>query len=122
MKYVKLILSVIVILQIAMLFAGCVPDQYEPEEGIWYCDELQIQLSYESYAQCYIIEDDEKILCACGSDRGVKYIHVTCLERNHPQYKLGDVIFFAEVISLNDTELLVYDEQTEQQYVFLRIE
>lgn len=116
-------------LRIALLFmilfsvwcVGCVPDQYEPEEGIWYCDELQIQLSYESDAECFVIKDGEKIRCACGSDRGVNHIEVSCQHENHPDYRLAELIFSAEIISLNESELLVYDEQTDRQYVFLRI-
>lgn len=122
MKCTKRILVMIIILQIVTLCAGCVPDQYEPEEGVWYCDELQIQLSYEAHTQSYIIQNDEKILCACGSDRGVKYIQVFCQERNHPDYELGELIFLAEIISLDEMQLIVYDEQTEKQYIFYKID
>ena len=109
-------------MQYIFLCTGCVPTQYEPQEGVWYCEELQIQLSYKSDAPCFVIENDEKIVCGCGSDRGVNYIQVLCQETDNPYYYLGEMVFCAEIISLNDVELIVYDESTQEQYAFYRID
>lgn len=103
-------------------FVGCTPDQYEPKEGIWFCEELQIQLSYEQHTQSFTIINGEKIKCACGSDRGVPYLHVSCQETDHPMYRLGQEIFSAKIISLSETEFVVYDEESLQRYVFIRQE
>lgn len=104
------------------VFAGCTPVQYEPEDGVWFCEELQIQLSYEQDAQSFVIRDGEQIICACGSDRGVPYIYVSCQETNNSIYSLGEEIFYAKIIELSETELLVCDEETMRQYTFTRLE
>lgn len=120
MKYSKGIRLFLILFQVLFTCAGCVPDQYEPEEGVWVCEELQIQLSYEQNTPCFVVKNGEKIICACGSDRGVQYIYVSCQEKDHPVYDLGEEIFSAKIVSLSETELVVYDEQDKQQYIFIR--
>lgn len=101
---------------------GCTPDQYEPENGVWYCEDLQIQLSYDIGKECYAIIDGEKIKTACGSDRGVNRLCVSNQQKGHPKYYMGETIFVAEIISLNETEFVVYDEQAQREFVFYRVE
>lgn len=115
------------ILLIALLFIitcsiiVCFPDQYAPEDGIWYCEELLIQLSYEPESPCFIIENNQEIVCACGSDRGSDRINIFCQDAGQSEYHMGELVFSAQVISLNDIELVVFDENTNQQYIFRKI-
>ena len=122
MKLGKGIRIFVIILLILILCAGCVPDQYEPEEGVWFCKELQMQLSYEKGIQSFLVENGEKIICSCGSDRGVQYLFVTNYDMSHPCYSFDEELFTARIISLSETEFLVYDEQAERYYTFLRID
>lgn len=101
---------------------GCTPNRYEPEEGVWYCEDLQIQLSYDIGKECYVIINGEKIKAACGSDRGVNWLYVTSQQQGHPKFDLAEVIFSAEIISLNEVEFIVYDEQAKREFVFYRME
>lgn len=94
--------------------------RYEPNEGIWFCEELQIQLDYSGKAETFVIESGAKIQCGCGSDRGIKEIRVYCQEFDHPTYKLAELIFCADIKKLTDRTLTVVDPQTEQEYVFVR--
>ena len=112
----------IAIIQLLILCAGCTPDQYEPEDGVWFCEVLQMQLSYEKDVQSFFVENGDKIICACGSDKGVPYLFVSVQEAHHPIYALGEEIFCAKIISVSETEFVVYDERNECQYVFLPIE
>lgn len=120
MKFRTIILYTIALCTVFCI--GCTPDQYEPEDGVWYCEDLQIQLSYDVGKECYAIIDGEKITAACGSDRGVKRLYVSSQQKDHPKYYLGKTIFAAEIISLNETEFVVYDEQAQREYIFYRIE
>ena len=116
--------KVIMIYSIVLCFfscIGCTPDQYEPENGVWYCDELQIQLSYDVGKECYAIINGEKIKAACGSDRGVSRLCVSIQQEDHPEYNMGETFFEAEIINLNEHEFVVYDEQTQREYIFYRI-
>ena len=123
MKY-KLIIVVcgIGILAI-MLFAWItyIP-QYEPKEGIWVCDELQIQLDYDSGNESFIIENGVKIHCGHGSDRGVKRIQVHSQDINNLDYDLGELIFAADITKLTDSMMTVFDPLTEKEYTFVRID
>ena len=120
------ITSRIQVLVLFMLFtvlcAGCTAKQYEPEDGIWYCEELEMQLSYDKDGQSYVVENGEKIICACGSDKGVPYLFVSIQEVHHSSYSLGEEIFCAKIISVSETEFVVYDENNERQYIFSRID
>ena len=101
---------------------GCTPDQYEPLNGVWYCEDLQMQLSYDVGKESYVIIAGEKIAIACGSDSGVSRLCVSNQQRNHPEYHMGETIFEAEIISLNATKFVVYDMQAQREFVFYRIE
>lgn len=114
---------IIYIMALCFIFCmGCTPDQYEPESGVWYCEDLQIQLSYDVEKECFAIINGEKITAACGSDRGVSRLSVYNQQENHPEYYMGETIFEALIVSLNEQEFVVYDEQTQRKYVFYRIE
>lgn len=116
---------IILSLAVVMFFVfciGCTPDQYEPENGVWYCEELQIQLSYDVGKECFIVINGEKIAAACGSDRGVNRLVVSSQQANHPDYYMGETIYEAEIISLNEQEFVVYDEQAQREFVFYRVE
>jgi len=116
-----LAIVLIAILILMVLAVGIIfPGQYEPEEGVWFCKALQIQLSYEQGEETFIIEDGKKIICGCGSDRGVKAVYLFCQEFNHPEYDLDEVIFAAQIIKCNNSLLLVREEKTQQEYTFLR--
>ena len=123
LDYLFLTIVLIAILVLLVLVMGIVfPVQYEPEEGNWFCEALQIQLSYEQDGESFVIEDGKKIICGCGSDRGVKAVYLSCQEVNHPEYDLGEVLFVAEIIKCNDSILLVREEKTQQEYTFFRMD
>ena len=64
------------VLLFALISAIAYTPNYEPEEGIWYCEQLQIQLDYSGKGETFIKKDDVKIRCSCGSDRAVKMLQV----------------------------------------------
>lgn len=97
------------------------PVQWEPTQGVWFCDELSIQLSYEEDDESFIIEDGNKIICACGSDRGSRRIEVSCQDNSTRDYYMGELVFSAEILSLEGNELNVYHKETEREYIFLKV-
>jgi len=117
-----LFLVFLFILATAVISILMFPPRYEPEEGVWFCEELQIQISYEKNANTFLIENGEKINCACGSDRGVKELQVYCQEWDHPTYRLDEMIFCADIKKLTDKTLTVFDPLAKQEYIFIRID
>ena len=123
LDYFYLAIMLIAILILIVLAVGIIfPVQHEPEEGIWFCEALQIQLCYEQDGETFIIEDGKKIICSCGSDRGAKAVDVHCQEFDHLEYDLGETIFAAEIVKCSNGILLVREEKTQQEYMFLRID
>ena len=119
MKKKPIIFLILMTLLVRSVFVGCEPVRYEPQEGVQYCEELQIQLSYEHDAATYITENGDKIFGICGTDRGSKLIGILC-QSTHGGHYVGEEIFLAEIISLDDQALVLYDEASKQQYVFQR--
>ena len=111
---------IFVLLSLLLLTASCTPDSFEPEEGVWYCPELNIQLSYESGIPSYIVVEGETVICACGSDRGVDRILLYCQQQGHPQYHMGQLLFSAQVLELTREELTVSVDSPDNRYVFRR--
>ena len=122
MKKLWMILLLGPIVYLVILFANIayIP-QYEPDEGIWFCEELQIQLDYNGGNETFI-EEGEMLHCGCGSDRGVNEIQVSCEQRNHPTYELGELVFRAEIKQLTDKKMTVFKLTTGEEYIFVRID
>lgn len=116
-----IIFLVLLTLLLHSIFVGCEPVRYEPQEGVWYCEELQAQLSYEKDAATYITENGDRIFGICGTDRGSKLIGILC-QSTHGGHYVGEELFLAEIISLDDDTLVLCDEYSGQEYVFQRID
>ena len=123
MKY-KLVIVIWCISILAIILFAWVANipQYEPKAGIWMCDELQIQLDYDSGNESFIIENGVKIHCGHGSDRGVNRIQVYSQDFDNLDYDLGEMIFAADITMLTEAMMTVYDPLTEKEYIFVRID
>lgn len=102
-------------------FIGCTVAEFYPEEGEWYCEELQLQLSFDGQGDCYYIVGDEKVKCACGSDRGSRWLTVGCQEADSKYFDLGEEVFSAEFVRLDQEKLVVCEKKTETEYIFYRV-
>lgn len=104
------------------MLASCAPTTYFPEEGHWYCAELQMQLDFGDDGDCYVIINGKKMACGCGADSGSKWLSVGCQEVNCDYCDLGEEIFGAIFVSLSETELVVQSKDNGTEYTFLRTE
>lgn len=105
---------------ILFILPGCA-DEFYPEDGEWYCEELQLQLAFGGQGDCFYMFNNEKILCACGSDRGSRWLTVGCQDADSNYFSLGEEVFGAEFVGLDQDKLVVYDTATNTEYVFYRI-
>ena len=92
---------------------------WRPEQGVWYCEELHMQLSFEKGYKSYVILDGEAILCACENDRGSKNLLVLCQEPNVKGYEIGDPIFSGRYVDLNNNKYTVKDNDSHELYTFV---
>ena len=130
MKFVKtlakivfggLISYVCLNLIIIFIFTHPTPSVVRPDEGIWYCEELKIQLSFEDDSS-YTVVNGRSISCTWGNDRGSDVIMVLCQEPNIEEYRLGDTVFWGHYVHLTDDEYIVSDGTTSVEYTFERID
>ena len=94
-----------------------------PTEDQWYCDDLQLILSFGVPEKTYIIhkETNQKVSCYWGSDLGSGILYVACNEENAP-WELGEGVFLGKYVSQTDTELVLRDYDTGIEYTFRRID
>ena len=113
---VLLLLSIVFQLFLAYLF---VPVNQFPDNGVWYCEEYQIQISFESGTHSYVTIDGEPIRCTTGNDRGSRWLYLCCDERRNEHYMRGESVFGGELVYL-DEETLVLEDERGIEYRFVR--
>ena len=91
-----------------------------PEEGIWYCEELDMQLAFSDSDDSYIVIDGEKVICSVHNNRGSQVFSLLIQESGVPNYKLGDDVFSGKYVSLTEEAFTVKDRESGMQYVFIR--
>lgn len=111
----------IIVIIVMVLVLACAPTEFFPDEGKWYCEELEMQLAFGNDDDCFVIRNGRKMKCACGSDRGSNYLSVGCQEFGCEYCYLGEEIFGATFVSLDETMLVVKDVNNGKEYVFTRI-
>ena len=109
-----------IIVIVALVVVTCKPVEYFPDEGEWYCEELEMQLAFGSDGNCFVMINGQEMKCGCGSDKGSNYLSVGCQELNCDHCYLGEEIFCATFVSLNNTVLIVEDVSSGIQYSFVR--
>lgn len=119
MKRKKVLLLFFMLIILLPLF-GCTEYTFFPEDGEWYCDELQLLLSFSNPNNCYVKVNDEMIRCAAGSDKGSSWLSVGCQDTDSNYYALGEEVFGGEFIYLDDEQLILFDPENNMQYIFIR--
>lgn len=120
--WLKLMLSVLLFAVLILCIVSCEPAVYFPEEGIWYCRELQIQISCDNLEDCWILSEGEKIQCTWGSDKGSSWMSVCCQEETSEAYQLGQEVFGGEFVSLEDNRLVIREPVSGKAFTFIRAE
>ena len=131
MKEHKLILGPVLLLVGTLLVITVVPllyimvvnllprEQYFPEDGVWYCEELEMQMSFETDVESYATVEQTRISCCTGYERGSDRITVYCQSFDNPYYKVGEAVFTGEHVSLEERQLVLRADDG-RDYVFER--
>lgn len=96
------------------------PKQKLPDDGVWYCDALQIEISFDDGSASAVVSG-KKMHGVCQRDDEKNRITLICREEVHPDFRPGDVLFTARFIRLDENKLVVLDEKIEKEYTFLKI-
>jgi len=97
-----------------------IPINWMPEDGVWYCEELQIQLSFEEDVDSYVIVNGERKKCSWCNEQYSRILWVD-FDEDDDGY-LDDFYFSGERVSLDDgdDEFVLRTEEGEE-FVFVRI-
>lgn len=119
MKYCYMI---IMILLFVAILVGCLQiSETLPGEGLWYCEALHITANFDT-GECFAITDNVKMDCAFSNDRGSEYIAIICQDFDCEDHYLGQPIFEGRCIYYSDKEMVIREEETKREYVFLKQE
>ena len=120
--YLKIcsIVTILLVAGIILILCAGANDPYIPKEGIWFCEELQIQISFEPNQRSFKLVGEHKITCSWRHDKNSRYISVVCLEDKDTMYAAGDVVFSGKYVAL-DKQQYVLSDDTGKTYTFLRI-
>lgn len=121
MKTLLCISTVFFVLFIVFTVAMFWEDPYVPKEGVWYCEELQIQISFEENNDTYVTEDGNQIMCTWSHDRNSKHFEVWCIDFNTHFYEYDDVVFSGTFVKLTNDQYILEDEAG-KEYIFLRMD
>ena len=122
-KYKLIVIILLIVVLLATLF-GCKNTLFNrciyPEDGIWYCDELQLSLNF-GFNQISIANiDGEEIKCEANHMGDSLNITVVRLyDESTPENR---VLFPGEYVSLKDNKLVLRHRDTKVEYTFVRIE
>ena len=120
-------LVLLLIIGICISFVGCdltalvpKPVEYMPPDGVWYCEELEMQLSFEPDAKGYAMVNGVKVACSVGNDPGTKYFWVTCTE-SVLDMSPGHVLWEAEYVDRSESAFVVKEQNTGRIYTFVKL-
>lgn len=118
-----------ILMALCVIFFGCSNVRRVPDCGKWYCEDLQAHVNFDlpddwdplnnDESGVYIVEDGEIIACVWTNDPGSSNIYISCQESDHDRYRLGEIIYCLEFVSLSDSEYVVKDDAG-KQYTFVR--
>ena len=107
----KRLMSCLILLALLMTcmisLSSCGYTEWFPTEGAWYCDELQMQLGFDSSCENFFVKDGEKVQCAWGGDRGSRTLGISVVEPITKAYWVGKELLFVKQVDLTETQLVV---------------
>ena len=103
-----------------------------PEYGEWYCEELQLQLSFDNHKESFVLIDGKQVSCSFENDRGSRCILVAFLYGNY-YYDASQVFFMCNCDYWDEEKMIVtelIDKEIiddgflfkENQYTFARVD
>lgn len=122
--------AVSVILLMVLLMTGCQLVDMIPTEGIWYCEELQIQVCFykneedcgsDPCANSYIIEDGEKNLCYWHNSRGNDLLIIARQKDGDMGFKARNAVLYGNCIRYDEHEMVIEDSKKNETFIFIRV-
>lgn len=90
-----------------------------PTEGIWFCEELGIQINFDGYNDNFIKIGDEYYVCWFDTNRGSSLMFIRSQDVDLGE-NLGESLFTGEHVRSDDHSFSVRDTKTSRVYTFKR--
>ena len=131
-KHISTIIKIILILLLVLivsfvlflLIAGNIePMQVLHSEGIWYCEDLQIQVCFgekTDYYGTHIVLDGQKYQCSVGYDKGNPAFSIWYSDYSH-DISADEFLFEGECVFFDEQKMIVEELDTRKEYIFVRI-
>ena len=132
LKTAVIILSILCFLLVAVIAMGLFwiirahTVQYAPCEGVWYCEDLGLKLSFERNGESVWDNNGTLISCTCISHKQSPYLNIYEIDEvihinygTGTAYKIGTLLFNFEITSYSDQSFVV-DDRAGNTYTFLR--
>lgn len=130
-RIVVILIVAVVVLASILVWFGCSLYkgyfvQYAPRDGVWYCEELNLTLSYESEQKSYLVKDGEAILCSRTGHHQSTHINVYAAEEiiredGGTAFVHKALLFEFETLSF-EREAWVVCDSLGNHYTFTRLE
>ena len=98
----------------------CFPARSLPEEGEWYCPELDLKLSFSIHGKTLLSHNGEEVLCIRAVEHGSTWIDIICDETGNPNFAFGEAVFSGEILKLKNN-LFIIQSSNGVEYTFRRI-
>jgi len=95
------------------------PTVFYPTEGIWFCEELGIQINFDGYNDNFIHIDNEYYFCRFRTNRGSSLMSVISQDADLGE-NLGESLFTGEYVHSDDQSFSVRDTKSSSVYTFRR--
>ena len=112
---ISIVLLYIAVSLCVLFFCEPSNEFYGPDGGVWHCDELGIQISFERDQPSLAAVHGEYIVCATSRHRGSKHINVSSQDHRY----LGESVFKGKYISFDNDRYVLKDKKTNRLYTFV---
>lgn len=91
-----------------------------PTEGIWFCEELDMQINFDGINDNFAKIGDEYYACLFFANRGASAMSIICQDTDMEGYELGQSVFSGEYVSGDSQSFSVRSKSDSRVYTFTR--
>ena len=113
------IINLVICVMLLLCLTACYKE-WIPSEGVWYCEDLQMQVSFPDKT-CIYTYNGEKVTCVFLNDYGSKWFCVISQATDVKELPVGSELFSAELTELSECGFIVREEKSGIEYIFTRI-
>ena len=122
-RLVKLFAAICIVSFSLMFLVQCKPTQALPNKGIWYCEDLQIQICFDKNPDMYEthIISEKKVNCTLSTDYGNRFFSIMYQDTINSEYNYDTCFYSGECIYFDEEKMVTKEVDTGREFVFERL-